>query len=149
MFKCRCFPYPIGKLHYTRGHVIIRPKKVIPAAYEFIEAWQSETPEPHHYVEVKCFGEPYRKVFINSAFGHTEQKKDPYNLARRYRFLPCVRELLMNSEDTPERTRDGNLALVGKAPPFNEQFKVILSSYPVRLEPGLEGYNLISFFPLT
>lgn len=149
MYKYRFFPYPIGNRHYTRGHVIIRPKKVLPAAYRFIEEWQSETPEPHRYVEVKCFGKPYQKVFINAALIHTEQKKNPYNLARRYRFLPCVKDLLVNSEETPLHTQDGNLFLVGKAPPYNEIFKVVLASYPVRLTPELEGYNLVSFFPLT
>lgn len=124
-------------------------QRVIPAAYAFIEKWQAETPEPHHYVTVKCFGKPYQKVFINSAFVHTERKKNPRNLARRYRFLPCVKDLLMNSEDTPLPTLDGHLFLVGKAPPYNEVFKVILSSYPVRLAPELEGRNLISFFPVT
>lgn len=129
--------------------MILPYQRVIPAAYAFIEEWRSETPEPHHYVTVKCFGRPYRKVFINAALIHTEQKKNPRNLARRYRFLPCLKDLLTNSEETPEPTRDGNLALIGKAPPYNERFKVILASYPVELEPGLEGHNLISFFPVT
>ncbi|MFH1113639.1 MAG: hypothetical protein V1792_06925 [Pseudomonadota bacterium] len=134
--------------------MVIRPKKTLSAAYEFIKEWKAETPGPYHYLEVKCFGMSYQKVFIDPAFDHIERRRqrikaDPKNIARRYRLLPCVKDLLMNSEDTPEPTRDGNLFLVGKAPPYNELFRVILSSFPVTLAPGLEGYNLISFFPLT
>jgi hypothetical protein len=88
MFKCKVFPYPITSK---------RPEIVMPAAYEFIERWKGETTGKHPYVQVRCSGEPAQRVFIAPVFLHIDQKRYVPNIAWRYRFLPCVRELLMNS----------------------------------------------------
>lgn len=137
MFKCKVFPYPITSK---------RPEIVMPAAYEFIERWKAETPGKHPCVEVRCFGEPRQRVFIASAFRHIDYKRFVPNIARRYRFLPCVRELLMESTDSPVPTRDGNLMLEGKAP-TKETFRVIIGEGEI--EPGLTGYKLVTFYPVT
>jgi len=137
MYKCKVFPYPITSK---------RPTQVMPAAYEFIKNWQAECPGPHPYVLVKCFGEPLRKVYLNAGFRHIDTKRYVPNIARRYRLLPCVKELLEESEDPPILTRDGNLMLEGKAP-TKERFRVIIGSG--RIEDGCQTYRLITFYPVT
>lgn len=135
MYKCLTYPYPIGSK---------RPDKVMPAAQRFIEQWESEsTGRPH--VMVRCFGEPLRKVYIKPGFRHMRQQRNILDIARRFRFLPCVKELLVESTEEPADTRDGNLMLEGKAP-TKELFRVILG----RGEPecGQETYKLITFYPV-
>jgi hypothetical protein len=46
-------------------------------------------------------------------------------MVARFRLLPCVKELLRNSRDTPHTTRDGNLMPEGMTP-AGDQFKVII-----------------------
>ncbi len=118
----------------------------MPAARHFITEWKGESPGAHPFVEVKCFGEPLQKVFIASAFLHIEDKRFLPNIARRYRLLPCVRELLKESTERPEPTQDGNLMLEGKAP-TKETFRVIIGRGMI--EPGLDGYKLVTFYPVT
>jgi len=130
-YKCKTFPYPIGSK---------RPDKVLPAADKFIVDWSSESPpEQRPYVVVRCFGKT-DLVFIEPAFRHVREKRDLLDVARRLRFLPCVRELLEQTAEIPVATRDGNFMLEGKAG-TGERFRVIL---------GLdkEGYSLISFYPI-
>lgn len=137
MYKCRVFPYPITSK---------RPEKVMPAAYEFIRQWQAQCPGPHPHVLVKCFGEPLRKVYINPGLRHVDSKRYVPNVARRYRLLPCVKELLMESEEVPTVTQDGNLMLEGKAP-TKEEFRVILGIG--QIEDGQQTYKLVSFYPVS
>lgn len=137
MYRCKVFPYPIGSK---------RPEKVMPAAYEFIKEWQAECPGPHPYMLVKCFGEPPSKVYIGTGLRHVDTKRYVPNIARRYRLLPCVKELLTESTETPVPTRDGNLMLDGKAP-TNERFRVILGWG--RIEAGRQTYKLVTFYPLS
>ena len=146
MYKCKHFPYPIGYVHPELGRVILPPTKILPAAYEFIKTWKAESPGPPHYVLVKCFGRPYQKVFIDSAFEHIENKSAG-NIARRYRFLPCVRELLLECGETPAVTRGGSLRLEGKAPPYNEIFTVILEA--TEAPTGEHGRRLVTFYPIS
>jgi hypothetical protein len=130
-YKCKTFPYPIGSK---------RPDKVLPAADEFIAEWLSESPpEQRPCVEVKCFGKT-DQVFIEPAFRHIREKRHLPDVARRLRFLPCVKELLEQTTDTPVTTNSGSFMLEGKAG-TGERFRAIL---------GLdkEGYSLISFYPI-
>lgn len=144
MYKCKWFPYPIGYPHPAKGGVLVPPQRVLPAAYEFVTRWKAETPAPHHYVLVKCFGEPRRQVFINRVFKHIEGKH-PKDIARRYRFLPCVKELLEESTETPVPTRTGALLLAGKAAPYKETFAVIIAE--VQVAPGVFDYSLETWYP--
>jgi len=136
MYKCKVFPYPIGSK---------RPEKVMPAAQRFIRKWEAETPDGAPFVTVKCFGEP-AKVFIGLAFRHIRRQRHILDVARRFRLLPCVKELLEESTDIPVPTGDGNLMLEGKAP-TKELFRVILGEG--RLEGGARTYMLVTFYPLT
>jgi hypothetical protein len=146
MHKCRWFPYPIGYPHPTKGYVLVRPDRVLPSAYQFIREWKRRTPPPHHFVLVRCFGEPPVPVYINGAFKHVE-RKSARDIARRYRFLPCVKELLEESEETPISTKTGTLLLEGKAAPYNETFAVILEE--TLIAPGLAGVCLKTWYPIT
>lgn len=137
MYKCKVFPYPITSK---------RPEKVMPAAYEFIRKWQAECPGPHPHVFVTFFGEPLSKVYISPGLRHVDTKRYVPNIARRYRFLPCVKELLMESEETPLPTKDGNLMLEGKAP-TKEEFRVVLGMGTI--EDGRQTYKLVTFYPVT
>ncbi|MBV6342313.1 hypothetical protein [Candidatus Magnetobacterium casense] len=130
MFKCKVFPYPIGSK---------RPEKVIPAALLFIDQWEAESAGERPFVTVKCFGEP-ATVFIGPGFRHIRESRNILDVARRFRFLPCVKELLTETTEAPDRTRDGNFMLEGKAP-TNEIFRVILGEGP-------DGYRLITFYPV-
>lgn len=130
------------------GKVIVPPKRVqtvIDAAYLFIRDWRRQTPGPNPYIEVKCFGEPPQRVYINPAF-HYIEAKHAGEIARRYRFLPCVQELLSNSTDTPGRGGRGNLMLEGQAPPFKEKFVVCIEDNG-EVAPGLYGHKLVNFYP--
>jgi hypothetical protein len=146
IYKCKCFPYPIGYPNPDTGMVYAQPRKVLPYAYKFIEEWESETPEPH-YVEVKCFGAPARQVFISPAFSHIKAKANFPNIARRYRFLPCVKELLQESAFTPF-LKAGSYLLEGKAPPYGELFLVVIEQH-AEITPGFYGLRLSTFYPLT
>jgi hypothetical protein len=137
MYKCKVFPYPITSR---------RPEKVMPAAYEFIRVWQAECSGSHPHVLVKCFGEPRIKVYIEPGLRHVDEKRYVPNIARRYRFLPCVKELLTESEERPVSTKDGNLMLEGKAP-TKERFKVVIG--PGAIEDGQQTYKLVTFYPVT
>lgn len=112
----------------------------------YIKNWQAECPGPHPYILVKCFGEPLSKVYIISGFRHVDTKRYVPNIATRYRLLPCVKELLAESEETPIPTRDGNYLLEGKAP-TNERFRVILGMG--HIEAGRQTYKLVTFYPVT
>lgn len=130
------------------GKVIIPPGRVeivLAGAYQFIDEWRSENPGTNPYVEVKCFGDPPQRVYINPAFRYIEGKHRR-DVARRYRLLPCVKELLKESTDTPVRGIRGNLILKGQAPPFKEKFFVCIEDN-AEIAPGLYGHKLVNFFP--
>jgi hypothetical protein len=117
----------------------------MPGAQEFIERWESEsTGRP--YVMVSCFGLPRRKVFLKPGFRHMREQRNILDVARRFRFLPCVKELLIESTEEPIPTRDGNLMLEGKAP-TKEIFRVILGKGDN--EDGQTTYKLITFYPVS
>lgn len=118
----------------------------MPAAYEFIKNWQAECPGQHPYILVKCFGKPLRKVYINPGFRHVDTKRYVPNIARRYRLLPCAKELLKESKETPVLTRDGNLMLERKAP-TKERFRVVIGNGEV--EGGRQTYKLVTLYPVT
>jgi hypothetical protein len=150
MYKCKYFPYPIGYIHPDLGKVILPSRKVpsiLKTAYQFRDEWKRETPGPHHYIQVKCFGNPPQKVFISPAFRHIEELA-PRNVARRYRFLPCVKELLMECTNRPAPTKRGSLLLKGLAPPYGEVFAVIIEEN-AEIAPGLYGYRLSTFYPVS
>jgi hypothetical protein len=150
MYRCLYFPYPILYKHKRLNRVIIPPQRVntvISWGYEFIDQWRAESMGPNPYVEVRCFGNPSQRVYINNAFRYIEEKA-PEDIARRYRFLPCVRELLKESSDPPTAGRRGNLLLEGQAPPFKEKFIVIIENN-AKIGPGLYGYRLVNFYPRT
>lgn len=119
---------------------------MISSGYEFIDNWRRETPGPNPYVEVKCLGNPPQTVYINPAFSYIGRKQDKRDIARRYRLLPCVKELLKKSTDTPARGTRGNLMLEGQAPPFKERFFVCIEDNG-EVAPGLYGYKLVNFYP--
>lgn len=147
VYKCRHFPYPIGHVHPVMKRVVLRPEKILPEAYRFRDEWKRETPGLHPYVTVKCFGEPFQVVFINPAFKHIEEL-EIRNVARRYRFLPCVKELLEECAEVPEPTPKGGLLLKGQAPPYGEGFAVIMEA-DAEIASGLYGYRLSTFYPLS
>ncbi len=150
MFRCLFFPYPILHKNATLGIVIIPPERVervISAAHEYIGKWQASLPGPNPYVQVKCFGVPPQRVYINNAFRYIDTKS-PGDIARRYRFLPCVEELLRESTDPPTLGRRGNLMLEGQALTFKEKFFVIIENN-AEIAPGLYGYRLANFYPST
>lgn len=78
-----------------------------------------------------------QRVFIDDSHFHIE-KKDRVDMVARFRLLPCVKELLRNSRDTPHTTRDGNLMLDGMTP-TGDQFRVII-------RPEKKGGCLQSFY---
>ena len=80
-----------------------------------------------------------QRVFIDDFHFHIETKPLA-DAVGRYRLLPCVREVLMHCEDTPEPTPRGNLKLVGITPE-GERFAVII-------RPEKKGGVLQSFYPL-
>ncbi|AFM24072.1 hypothetical protein Desti_1359 [Desulfomonile tiedjei DSM 6799] len=163
-YQCTIFPYPMGRLrgawHQSAtgrdARSIPEPKVILPIADEFIRRWREECSERNLYVETRCFGYPVR-VYIEPAFrdiGYPLREdrrngdKSNWNKARRYRFLPCVRELLLNSEVPPiVNDRNNSLVLLGKANHRpRECFKVIIKEGEP--EPGLYGYFLATFFPV-
>lgn len=129
MYKCKVFPYPIRSKH---------PDKVLPAANELITEWERECGDQRLHVIAKCFDNP-TKVFVGPGLRHIRQDRHILDSARRLRFLPCVKELLAESTDTPIPTKDGNYLLRGRAP-TGEYFRVILGW-------DAEGYRLVTFYP--
>jgi hypothetical protein len=132
------------------------PEVILPIADEFIMQWREQCPDPNLYVEARFFKEPVR-IYIEPAFrnigyplkeARRRGDKSQWNKARRYRFLPCVRELLEKSTAPPIRNeRHGSLILLGKANHRpRECFKVVIKEGEP--EPGLYGYFLATFFPV-
>jgi hypothetical protein len=80
-----------------------------------------------------------QRVFIDDFHFHIETKSLADTVGR-YRLLPCVRELLMHTTDTPEPTPRGNMKLVGITPE-GDRFAVII-------RPEKTGGVLQSFYPL-
>ncbi len=151
MYRCLEFPYPIFNKSRRFGKVIIPDEKVeivISHAYQIIDEWQRESPGPNPYVVVRCFGDPPQRVYINPAFDYIERKQQRKDIARRYRLLRCVKELLKESPDIPVQGRRGNLMLEGQAPPFKERFFVCIEDSG-EVAPGLYGHKLVNFFPRT
>ena len=152
MYKCLQHPNPVGKGDPKQGWGFSPPDEVLPLARVFIDDWKALFTDRQIYVDLKCFPEP-TLLYVNSGFRHIEgagkgsRKPSPAQIARRYRFLPCVRELLENSMETPKPTRDLNLMLEGKANPYNEIFRVIIGMG--ELPTGKYGYRLVTFYPST
>ena len=146
-YKCLHFPYPIGKGNPAEGTGFAPPDQVIPVARQFIKNWKASFPGGQIYVELQCFKEP-KILYVNSGFRHIQKEsRSPAAIAKRYRFLPCVRELLEKITQAPEPTKDGNLMFLGKTAPYNELFKVILGVG--ELPRGGYGYKLITFYPIN
>ncbi|MBM3300541.1 MAG: hypothetical protein FJY85_11355, partial [Deltaproteobacteria bacterium] len=74
-----------------------------------IERWREASPGSKPCVRVKCEGFS-GKVFIDDFHYHIENK-DYGEMVRRYRLVPCVRELLRKTTDQPIDTKDGNFML--------------------------------------
>ena len=110
---------------------------MIAEARRIIEQWRQECPGSRSYVRVVCPGLK-GKVFIDDFHFHIEHK-DNADMVRRYRLVPCVRELLRKTTDTPQATEDGNLMLNGMTPD-GTLFKVII-------RPEKRGGCLQSFYP--
>jgi hypothetical protein len=53
------------------------------------------------------------KIFVDPCIKHFEKDHTPSDRARRYRFLPAVKELLTNSEEEPELNDYKNWQLYG------------------------------------
>ena len=117
----------------------------MPAARDFIQNWEAQCGGQRLHVRVKFFDEP-TKVYINPAFRHIRRQRYILDVARRMRLLPCVKELLEESTDTPSKTVDGNLVLEGKTP-TKEEFRVILGYG--KIEAGGQTCNLVTFYPVT
>lgn len=75
------------------------------------------------------------------------EKLMPRNIARRYRFLPCVKELLEECTEPPSPTKGGGLMLKGHAPPYGEIFAVIIEEN-AEIESGAYGNRLSTFYPI-
>ncbi len=151
MYKCLQQPNPVGKGNSKHGWGFAPPDEILPLAKDFIENWKAQFSDRQIYIDIRCFPIP-TLLYVNSGFRHIEgvnekfRKPSPGQIARRYRFLPCVRELLENSTHVPDPTRDGNLMLSGKAEPYNEKFKVIFGLG--ELPTGKFGHKLITFYPV-
>jgi len=79
------------------------------------------------------------KVFIDDFHYHIESKSDA-DMVGRYRLVPCVKELLRKTTDSPTITSDGNLMLDGMTPD-GTRFRVII-------RPEKRGGALQSFYAL-
>jgi hypothetical protein len=129
---------------------------ILPIADDFIRQWRRDCPGPHLYVVTQCFGEPI-KVYIEPAFrdiGYPlsadwrTEKRSQWKKAKRYRFLPCVKELLINSQVPPipnERNRSFVLRSKANHRPRECFLVIIRKGEP---EPGLYGHLLATFFPV-
>jgi hypothetical protein len=127
MYRCKFLPITARKT-----------KRVLSEAYQFIEEWRAESRGSRPYVRVKFLVLGRRqRVFIDDFHYHLE-RKSPVDMVARFRLLPCVKELLRNSRDTPHTTRDGNLMLDGMTP-TGDQFRVII-------RPEKKGGCLQSFY---
>lgn len=112
-------------------------KRVFEEARQFIEAWRAESKQASKpYVRVKFLGKNQR-VYIDD-FNYHIETKDQDDMVTRYRLLPCVKELLKHSTETPKETRDGNLLFEGITP-SGDNFNVII-------RPGKGGATLQSFY---
>jgi hypothetical protein len=98
-------------------------KRVFRAAYAFLKKWKEETGVVPPSVLVKAFTPP-EQVLLNWFRSHTEKNAEP-DKERRYRLLPCVRELLENTTAPPTPRGCDNFALDGLSPD-GTSFKVIL-----------------------
>lgn len=78
-----------------------------------------------------------RKIFIDRFQEHLKSK-NKYNVARRVRLLPCVRDLLENSGETPIK-RGNDYQFTGKTP-CGGLFKVIIKETANKL-------YLFTFYP--
>jgi hypothetical protein len=117
----------------------------MPAARKFIGEWEAESSASRPFVTVKIFGKP-AKLYISPGFRHIRKERHILDMARRFRFLPCVEELLMESEEEPIPTHDGNLMLERKAP-TKERFRVVIGRGEI--EEGQQTYMLVTFYPVT
>jgi len=125
MYQCKTEPIASRKT-----------KRVIAEAHKIMREWRAESTGSRPYVRVRFLGRKGR-VFIDDFHYHIEIK--PFkDMVGRYRLLPCVRELLKNTDDTPTMTEDGNWMLEGMTP-GGETFQVII-------RPEKKGGCLQSFF---
>ena len=127
MYLCQVRPLKASK--HTR---------ILSRAHDFIKRWRAESPGSRPYVRVKCPG-LNGKVFIDDFHYHIEAKGGR-NMTGRYRLLPCVKELLKKTMDTPVLTKQGNLMLEGITPE-GSKFRVII-------RPEKKGGCLQSFYPV-
>jgi hypothetical protein len=125
MYQCNTHPIQSRKA-----------KRVIAEARRIIEQWRKESRGSRPYVRVICPGLS-GKVFIDDFHYHIESK-DYGEMVRRFRLIPCVRELLRKTTDTPQVTEHGNLLLDGMTP-NGTRFRVII-------RPEKRGGCLQSFY---
>ena len=103
------------------------PHQVFSAAYAFLKQWKRDSGVTPPAVTVIAFNPP-EPVLLNWFRGHTEKNSEP-DKERRYRLLPCVRELLENSTDPPTPRGQEDYALEGLTPGGNV-FRVIIKRDP-------------------
>lgn len=133
----QCTTPPIG---------VRKSKRVLREAKQFISEWRAESGASRPYVRVRfplagddpAKSRRHQRVFIDDFHYHIESK-NLEDAAGRYRLLPCVKELLKHSTDTPTPTEHGNLLLEGRTPE-GERFRVII-------RPEKKGGVLQSFYP--
>jgi hypothetical protein len=112
--------------------------RVVAKGLRIIKEWRAKSPGSRPYIRVRFLGRKGR-VFIDDFHYHIDAKPF-WDRVGRYRLLPCVRELLAHSTDSPETTSHGNLSLDGVTAD-GTKFRVII-------RPEEKGGVLQSFYPL-
>lgn len=102
---------------------------VLRRSYRFLKQWKEDTATSPPGVEVQSFEQP---VLINWFRKHTDPKFNRQDKVRRYRLLPCVRELLENTTDPPFEAANGNFILEGMTPAGLE-FRAVIKPHGQRL----------------
>jgi hypothetical protein len=116
MYQCKTPPISSRESH-----------RVFSKAYAFLKVWKAETKinPPCVILKDSYIRQP---VFLNWFRGHIE-KKSPQEKLRRYRLLPCVRELLENTTYPAKKMKAGNYLLEGLTPD-GILFRVIIKPDP-------------------
>jgi hypothetical protein len=128
MYQCRT--QPITGAH---SHAVLR------TAYAFLKQWKRDTGVSPPGLPAPAFDNEL--VLLNWFRSHTDAKISLPNKVRRYRLLPCARELLENSTDQPFRAANGNYVLHGLTPDGLE-FRVVI-------KPVGQDLRFITCYPRT
>ena len=102
---------------------------VLGRSYRFLKQWKEDTATSPPGVEVQSFDRP---VLIHWFRKHTDPKFNRQHKVRRYRLLPCVRELPESTTDQPFEAANGNFILEGMTPAGLE-FRVVIKPHGQRL----------------